>query len=36
MSITVQDLAARIGGKVEGDASIPLTGIAPIPQAKGH
>jgi UDP-3-O-[3-hydroxymyristoyl] glucosamine N-acyltransferase len=34
MPITVQDLAARIGGKVEGDANIQLTGIAPIPQAK--
>ena len=34
MPITVQDLAARIGGQVEGDASIPLTGIAPIPHAQ--
>ena len=34
MPITVQDLAARIGGHVEGDASIQLTGIAPIPQAQ--
>ena len=34
MSITVHDLAARIGGKVEGDANISLTGIAPIPRAQ--
>jgi UDP-3-O-[3-hydroxymyristoyl] glucosamine N-acyltransferase len=34
MPITVQDLATRIGGKVEGDANIQLTGIAPIPQAR--
>ncbi len=34
MPITVQELAAQIGGKVEGDATIQLTGIAPIPAAK--
>jgi UDP-3-O-[3-hydroxymyristoyl] glucosamine N-acyltransferase len=34
MPITVQDLATQIGGKVEGDANVQLTGIAPIPQAK--
>ena len=34
MPITVQDLAAQIGGKVEGDPTIQLTGIAPIPHAQ--
>ena len=34
MSITVQDLAARIGGKVEGDANLSLSGVAPIPRAQ--
>lgn len=34
MQITVKDLAARIGGEVEGDGTLMLTGIAPIPRAQ--
>ena len=34
MSITVHALAARIGGQVEGDGNISLSGIAPIPRAQ--
>ena len=34
MSITVHALAARIGGQVEGDGNISLSGLAPIPRAQ--
>lgn len=34
MKISVNDLAARIGGHVEGDGAVQLTGIAPIPRAQ--
>jgi UDP-3-O-[3-hydroxymyristoyl] glucosamine N-acyltransferase len=34
MKISVNDLAARIGGHVEGDGTVQITGIAPIPRAK--
>jgi UDP-3-O-[3-hydroxymyristoyl] glucosamine N-acyltransferase len=34
MQISVTDLAARIGGTVEGNGTLPLAGIASIPRAK--
>ena len=34
MHIKVHDLAARLGGQVEGDGNLQLTGLAPIPRAQ--